>query len=485
MAKRKNVLFICVDEWPGYLFGHAGRSDVMTPTIDFLAREGIRMENAYSECPVCIPARRSLMTGLSPKHHGDRVYSDRMVMPDAPTLASVFHDAGYQTVAVGKLHVYPQRDRIGFDEALITEEGRYEFGVTDDHQIWLGEHGLTGEQFLHGMGNNTYYTRPWHLPENAHETNWVTEMMMKEMMRRDPTRPSFFYVSYQYPHPPLVPVKAFLDKYEDVEPEASYGDDWNDDWIIREMRTMASSYSPREIKAAKKAFMAQCTHIDYSIRMLMGSLRELNMLDDTIIVFMSDHGDMLFDHGMVAKRLFYEGAASIPLIFSGKPMLEYKGKGYEKKLCCVADVMPTLLSLCGIDDMPEMDGLPIFSEKSHDYLYGEVSEGTKSTRMIRDGRYKLIYYPCGNVFQLFDMECDRKEEHDLSADPSLAGVLEKMKKLLAENIYGDDLKWLDGKGNFVGFEPPSSGSAPDFGLYNQRGYHWPPPSGYSNKGKNA
>ena len=485
MAKRKNVLFICVDEWPGYLFGHAGRSDVMTPTIDFLAREGIRMENAYSECPVCIPARRSLMTGLSPKHHGDRVYSDRMVMPDAPTLASVFHDAGYQTVAVGKLHVYPQRDRIGFDEALITEEGRYEFGVTDDHQIWLGEHGMTGEQFLHGMGNNTYYTRPWHLPENAHETNWVTEMMMKEMMRRDPTRPSFFYVSYQYPHPPLVPVKAFLDKYEDVEPEASYGDDWNDDWIIREMRTMASSYSPREIKAAKKAFMAQCTHIDYSIRMLMGSLRELNMLDDTIIVFMSDHGDMLFDHGMVAKRLFYEGAASIPLIFSGKPMLEYKGKGYEKKLCCVADVMPTLLSLCGIDDMPEMDGLPIFSEKSHDYLYGEVSEGTKSTRMIRDGRYKLIYYPCGNVFQLFDMECDRKEEHDLSADPSLAGVLEKMKKLLAENIYGDDLKWLDGKGNFVGFEPPSSGSAPDFGLYNQRGYHWPPPSGYSNKGKNA
>ena len=149
-----NVLFICVDEWPGYLFGHAGRGDVMTPTIDFLAEEGIRMENAYSECPVCIPARRSLMTGLSPRSHGDRVYSDRMEMPDVPTLASTFRDAGYQTVAVGKLHVYPQRSRIGFDEALITEEGRYEFGVTDDHQIWLGEHGLTGRQFLHGMGSH-------------------------------------------------------------------------------------------------------------------------------------------------------------------------------------------------------------------------------------------------------------------------------------------------------------------------------------------
>ena len=484
MDKRKNVLFICVDEWPGYLFGHEGRSDVMTPTIDFLASEGIRMENAYSECPVCIPARRSLMTGLSPRHHGDRVYSDRMPMPDVPTMASVFHDAGYQTIAVGKLHVYPQRDRIGFDEALITEEGRYEFGMTDDHQIWMGDHGYTGEQFMHGMGNNTYYTRPWHLPEEAHETSWVTKMMMKEMMRHDPTRPAFFYVSYQYPHPPLVPLKAFLDKYEDTVLDPVYADDWNDEWIIREMRKMASSYSPREVEAARKAFMAQCTHIDYSIRMLLGTLRELSMLDDTIIVFMSDHGDMLFDHGMVAKRLFYEGSASIPLIFSGKPMQEYRGKGFEDRLCSVADVMPTLLSLCGIEDIPQMDGISIFGDVKRDYIYGEVSEGTKSTRMIRDDRYKLIYYPCGNVFQLFDMENDRKEEHDLSSDPSLSSVMERMKRLLADSIYGDDLGWLD-NGTFKGFDPPVTSSSPDFGLYNQRGYHWPPPTGYSNKGKNA
>ena len=484
MGKKKNVLFICVDEWPGYLFGHAGRHDVMTPTIDFLAREGICMENSYSECPVCIPARRSLMTGLSPKSHGDRVYSDRMEMPDAPTLASVFHDAGYQTIAVGKLHVYPQRNRIGFDEALITEEGRYEFGVTDDHQIWLGEHGYTGEQFMHGMGNNTYYTRPWQLGEEAHETSWVTKMMMKEMMRHDPTRPAFFFVSYQYPHPPLVPLPAFLEKYRSVELDPSYQDDWADSWIIREMRKMASTYSEREKDEARRAFMAQCTHIDYSIRMLLGTLRELSMLDDTIIVFMSDHGDMLFDHGMVAKRLFYEGSAYIPLIFSGKPMQEYRGKGYEKKLCSIADVMPTLLSLCGIEDMPRMDGSPIFSDESREYVYGEVSEGAKATRMIRSSRYKLIYYPAGNIFQLFDMENDRKEEHDLSTDLALQPVLSRMKEELIRNLHGSDLDWIV-DGELRGFDPPSSSSSPDFGLYNQRGYHWPPPGGYSNIGRNA
>lgn len=481
---RKNVLFICVDEWPGYLFGHAGRGDVMTPTIDFLAEEGIRMENAYSECPVCIPARRSLMTGLSPKSHGDRVYSDRMEMPDVPTLASTFHDAGYQTVAVGKLHVYPQRSRIGFDEALITEEGRYEFGVTDDHQIWLGEHGLTGRQFLHGMGNNTYYTRPWPLPENAHETSWVTEQMMKQMMRRDPTRPGFFFVSYQYPHPPLVPLASFLDRYRDAELDPSYGDDWRKEWIIEELRKMASSYSPREVDAARRAFMAQCTHIDYSIRMLLGTLRELSMLDDTIIVFMSDHGDMLFDHGMVAKRVFYEGSASIPLIFSGKPMQGYRGKGFERRLCSIADVMPTLLSLCGIEARAPMDGISIFGEEEHEYIYGEVGEGTKATRMIRDGRYKLVYYPCGNVIQLFDMEKDRKEKHDLSSDSAMQDVIAAMEGKLISELHGGDLDWIaDGK--LRGFGPPARPSAPDFGLYNQRGYHWPPPTGYSNKGKNA
>ena len=132
MSNRKNVLMICTDHWPGALLGCAGRRDIMTPTLDYLAGNGIRFENCYSECPVCIPARRTMMTGLTPKSHGDRVYSDRMEMPEVPTLAEVFRGNGYQTMAVGKLHVYPQRDRIGFEDVILAEEGRYELGAVDD-----------------------------------------------------------------------------------------------------------------------------------------------------------------------------------------------------------------------------------------------------------------------------------------------------------------------------------------------------------------
>ena len=166
--QRYNVLFIQTDQWSQNFMGYRGCSEIMTPTIDQLARDGVIYTNCYSTCPVCIPARRSLMTGMSPRSHGDRVYSDRMKMPEAKTLAQAFSDAGYQTVAVGKLHVYPQRNRIGFNEVILQEEGRYEFGVLDDYQIWLAENGAVGQEFSHAMGNNTYYTTPWPLERRMH-----------------------------------------------------------------------------------------------------------------------------------------------------------------------------------------------------------------------------------------------------------------------------------------------------------------------------
>ena len=483
MAERNNVLMINVDEWPGRLIGYMGRNDIMTPTLDYLAERGIIFEECYSECPVCIPARRSIMTGLSPRSHGDRVYSDRMEMPKVPTLAETFRDNGYQTVAVGKLHVYPQRDRIGFENAIITEEGRYEFGCTDDYQIWLGEHGYVGEEFLHGMGNNTYYTRPWHLPEEAHPTNWVTKKMMQEMKRLDPTRPFFLYCSYQFPHPPLVPLQTFWDMYSENEMKSPLTDDWMDERpIMRMLREPASIYSQKEIRRARRAFYAQCTHIDNQIRLLIGTLRESGLLNSTIILFVSDHGDMLFDHQMVAKRSFYEGSAKVPLFITGKPVEKYKGVR-SSRLVYLRDIMPTLLSMCNIPVPSTVEGISMFSNEHHPYLYGECGEGQKAGRMIRFDNYKLIYYPCGNVTQLFDLSKDPDEEHDLAGQLSYGEVQKKMTAFLIKELYGDDLQWLQ-DGKLVGFQPVFAEKT-DYGLYNQRGYHWPQPGGYSNLGKNG
>ena len=160
MSSQPNVLFITADHWSGHFLGAAGHPAIQTPALDQIARNGVRFARAYAESPVCIPARRCLMTGTSPRRHGDRVFQDRLPMPPFTTLARAFRDAGYQAYAVGKLHVYPQRDRIGFDDVMLGEEGRAQYGVVDDYELYLGDQGLTGRQFEHGMGNNEYLYRP-------------------------------------------------------------------------------------------------------------------------------------------------------------------------------------------------------------------------------------------------------------------------------------------------------------------------------------
>ncbi len=484
MEKRKDVLMICADEWGRCFTGFGGNSIVMTPTLDQLARDGIQFDNCFSSCPICIPARRSIMTGMFPSHHGDRVYSDMMPMPDAVTLAQAFSNAGYQTMAVGKLHVYPQRNRIGFDDAIITEEGRYEFGNVDDYQTWLGENGFAGQEFMHSMGNNSYYTRPWHLPEYTHPTMWVTKEMCRQIKRRDPDRPHFWYVSYQFPHPPLVPLQSYLDMYEDDEidmPEKGL-DDWNDDSVIMHLlREQADEYNEKDIRRAKKAYYAQCTLIDHQIRILIGTLRECNLLDNTIICFLSDHGDSLFNHSIVGKRTFYQESCNVPFLISGAVVKEYRGQ-VSHKLACLEDIMPTLLSICGIDIPKTVDGLDLLSSPQRERLYCEVGEGRKATRMTTDGRYKLIYYPCGNIFQLFDIVSDPFEHHNLYGKMEYSSVQTELMDYLISELHGTDDEWLE-NGKLKGFDSGEYRKAPDYGLYNQRGWHWPAPQGYSNLGK--
>ena len=479
-----NVLMISTDHWPGSFLGCAGKKNLMTPTLDSLAKDGVRFDNFYSECPVCIPARRSLMTGLTPRTHGDRVYDDCLRMPNVPTLAQTFRDNGYQAYAVGKLHVYPQRDRIGFDDVILQEEGRYEFGVVDDYQTWLGEQGYPGQEYMHGMGNNTYYTRNWHLPEYTHPTNWATTQMMRMIKRNDPTRPAFYYISYIFPHPPLVPLDVYWNMYGDDDIDAPVVGDWVDDsFIMRTMTEMRRAYSDKEMRLAKRAFYAQCTHIDHQIRMLLGCLRESSLLDNTLVVFMSDHGDMLFDHDMVAKRCFYENAARVPLIVSGNPIAAKRGT-VDRRLGGMTDVMPTVLDICGLEIPSHAEGKSLWSGERHTRFYGEVGEGPKATRMIRDDRHKLIYYPSGNIVQLFDLEEDPRELHNMAENSAVRGVRGRLENELVKHLYGKDLEWIV-DGMLVGMPAQEYVRKADYGLYNQRGLHWPAPTGYSNIGKNA
>ena len=478
MPRQPNVLLITTDHWPAALLGAAGHPSILTPTIDEFARGGVRFTNCYSECPVCIPARRTLMTGVSPRTHGDRDFGETKPMPDLPTMAQIFRDAGYQACAVGKLHVYPQRSRIGFDDVILDEEGRTQYGVIDDYEMFLGDRGFAGRQFDHGMSNNDYNTRPWHLPEDTHATNWAAAQMVRAIKRRDRGKPAFWFLSYRHPHPPLVPLPAYLAMYDDADVGEPCSGEWSAGdlpYSLQAVRARAAHMTPRQVRAARKAFYALCTHIDHQIRVVIGTLREEGLLDDTVICFTSDHGDMLGDHGMWAKKLFYEPSANIPLVFSGAAGCKRTGVGrIDKRIAGWQDVMPTLLALAGIDIPASVEGLSLVGETRRDWLYGEVGEGDHATRMIRRGRYKLIYYAAGNRRQLFDVEADPRELRDLADQAAHAAALEELTAILIGRLYGGDEAWA-ADGRLQGRPGRRFRPGANRGLSSQRGHHWPPP----------
>ena len=458
--------------------GCAGHPVIQTPTLDQLADAGVRFTRAYSGNPVCIPARRSLMTGTTSRTHGDRCFAERLEMPDVPTLARTFREAGYQAYAVGKLHVYPQRSRIGFDDVMLHEESRHHLGLSaDDYEQFLAEAGYPGQPGTHAMGNNTYTNRPWHLPEHCHPTNWMVRETCRYIRRRDPTRPAFWYVSFNHPHPPLAPLRDYLEMYRQLDVDQPVVGDWAADrdalpYALRLRSQDAMRYNDDQIAAARRAFYALCTHIDHQIRLIIGTLREEGLLDDTIIALTCDHGDMLGNHGLWAKRVFYEWSANIPMIVV--PAAGDRRLGHHRvddRLVELRDVMPTLLDLAGIRIPDTVEGISMLGDKRREYLFGELDEADTATRMVHDGRWKLIYYAVGNRFQLFDVQGDPLETRDLADEPEHAPLRERLTRILVENLYGSDSAWLS-DGRLVGVPDKRHEPAPERTLQGQRGWRF-------------
>ena len=199
-------------------------------------------------------------------------------------------------------------------------------------------------------------------------TNWITREMCRTIRRRDPTRPSFWFLSYTHPHPPLVPPQHYFDVYQRADVDRPVYGDWTPaSWRVG--KTHGAEGGPKEaelpyrlkqqyhgwhvrskeaVRTALAAFYALCTHIDHQMRLVIGTLREEGILDETAILFTADHGDMLGRHGLWAKRLFYEPSANVPMLLvppQNDPRIE--PGTHDGRLVGLMDVMPTLLDLAG------------------------------------------------------------------------------------------------------------------------------------------
>ena len=305
--------------------------------------------------------------------------------------------------------------------------------------------------------------------------------MCRTIRRRDPTRPGFWFLSYCHPHPPLVPLEWYYNLYREIDMPLPYRAAWADDfdklpYPLQMIQTRyGDSFSDEELQGIYRAFYALCTHIDHQLRRVIGTLREEKLLDNTIICFTSDHGDMLGNHGLWAKRLFYEQSANIPMLLLGPAGDERTPPGSQNdRLVGWQDVMPTLLDLAGIPIPASVEGQSMVGAARRSHLFGEVGEGPMAIRMIRQDQYKLIYYPTGNCFQLFDLDSDPRELNDLSESPEHDALRQRLSALLLDELYGNDQEWLR-DGELVGLPARAWQPVDNRDLSGQRGLHWPPP----------
>ena len=462
------------------MIGALGHPTILSPTLDQLIANGLVYTNAYARTPMCVPARREIMTGTTSRTHGDRIQG-RMPMPDLPTMAQTFRDAGYQAYAVGKMHVNPARNRIGFDDVLLNHEGGLHWGARqpDDYELFLTEQGYSGQQVRSRDGQQ----RPHHAamaPAGVLPPDQLDRSGDVQVYRQARSDKTGVLVHVVQPSPSAAgPLAEYMDMYWQMEIDMPYTGEWvrgSEDlpYAIKGRRRAStrSTYPEVSVRMARQAFYALSTHIDHQIRLVVGTLREENLINDTIILFTSDHADLLGNHGMFAKGLFYEDAAKILMVLA--PTAQFPRSDLNKaddRLVSHADIMPTLLELCGIPVPETVEGLSLVGEERRDYLYGEIYEDARATRMIHNGHHKLIYYPVGNRSQLCDLNQDPNEMRDLADDAAYADVRKRLTELLVENLYGDDLQWLDGR-QLVGVpEPEGEPRRPlERDLSNQRGW---------------
>ena len=220
MPERPNILLIMTDQQRGDCLSIDGHPCLMTPNMDEIAGSGVRFRRAYTTCPSCIAARRSLLSGQFPATHGMVGYHDGIEWDAPPTLPQVLRDEGYQTVMVGRgMHQHPCRKRYGYDEMIIHQ---WESDYTD----WLMQRAPeAGGLFGSGIMHCDWTAHPWPLDEHLHQTNWTTDLALDFLRRRDPSCPFFLTVSYLAPHPPFLPPEFYFDRYVNMDlPEPLVGD---------------------------------------------------------------------------------------------------------------------------------------------------------------------------------------------------------------------------------------------------------------------
>jgi len=439
-TRRLNVLFIAADDLNNDL-GAYGHPLVKSPNIDRLARRGVRFDRAYNQFPLCSPSRSSLMTGRLPD--ATRVYDlikhFRETLPDVVTLPQLFQRNGYFAARVGKIYHYGNPGQIGtpgLDDPPSWNVAINPKGVDKDEENVLINH--TPER---GLGSSlSLYASP--APDEQHTDGKVAEETIK-LLEANKDRPFFIAAGFYRPHCPYIAPKKYFDLYP-IEKIAAPR------FSVSELAGIPPAalwtnpphfgVNEQQQREAIQAYYASISFLDANVGRLLDALDRLKLADNTLIVFWSDHGYLLGQHGQWMKQSLFEGSARAPLLIAGPGVA--RGKASARTVEFV-DIYPTLADLCGLAGTPQdlagrslrsllKDPLAQWNRPALTQVQRGGGEGQRFMGYsVRDERWRYTEWDEGRRgVEFYDETDDPQEMHNLANDPKYKNEVERMKLLL-------------------------------------------------------
>lgn len=456
---KPNILLIMADQLIPFLTGAYGHDVVQTPNLDRLSEEGITFDAAYSPCPVCAPARAGMLTGRYSSNIG-AFDNAATFSSEEPTIPHYLSLAGYDTVLAGKMHFVGADQLHGYSRRFTTNVYPADFAWVP---VRGTEHPSERSHALNYVGEAVHVGRWSQFLSGDDETHFrsIEYLRAKKIQKTEAgsksgaEAPFFLTVSYHHPHEPFWPPQEFWSLYEDADidiPEfpENLEDTYStlDRWlnVYHGIRKADRLRDPDSLRRVRRAYYALVTYVDHKVGELLDALEETGFAENTVVIFTSDHGDMLGERGMVQKRAFYEWSSRVPMILR---FPERRGAGQRISAPAnLVDLLPTILDIANVPEADRLktDGASLLDlipapDMEGRYTFSEYhSQGSHAPCfMVREGKYKYVYIH-GYESQLFDLEADPDEWNNLVGDPEYAEIEVHLKKLIFSHFDPDAIE---------------------------------------------
>lgn len=456
MEKRKpDVLIIMPDQLRADCVGAYGNKVIKTPNIDKIAEQGVLFRNAFTTSPVCMPARASFVSGVYPHNH--HMWTNEGSLPaDDETFFRHLQENGWFVAYVGKSHFYEHRSfhmktmegymkKRGIDYVHETT-GPHSTVHTDSYMTdYLKEKGLL-DAFRDDYKKRTMFsTHPSPLPEESYLDSYVGKKTVEFIKNYSQDKPLCLFVGFPGPHEPWDPPGKYAEMYSTKDMPDEIKDDKMPVWLSEKVKSRMQrereyfrELTSEKIKEIRAMYYGKVSIIDYWVGEIIEEYGKKRNPENLVIVFWSDHGDMLGDHGILHKVVFYESSIKVPLI------IKWPGKNDTIKnsanIVEIIDVFPTLLAGLDVSPSERAAGENLFEEKKQNFALSEIYAYDCYNYMIRTDKFKYSINEKGDGVYLFALDNDPLERKNLLGNREFAEAEQKLRETLLKKLLNSQFQ---------------------------------------------